>query len=60
MRPGLAGETLLVIREDYDGAEPSPNHLAAQNLLKLAVLLDDPDYQPKKENGMIAKARQVT
>jgi len=44
MRPGLAGETLLVIREDYDGAEPSPNHLAAENLLKLAVLLDAAEY----------------
>ncbi|RPJ33162.1 MAG: thioredoxin domain-containing protein, partial [Verrucomicrobiaceae bacterium] len=41
MRPGLSGETLMVIREDYDGAEPSPNHLAAENLLKLAVLLDE-------------------
>jgi uncharacterized protein YyaL (SSP411 family) len=40
MRPELEGETLLVIREDYDGAEPSPNHLAAENLLKLATLLD--------------------
>ena len=38
MRPAASGETLLVIREDYDGAEPSPNHLAAINLLKLAAL----------------------
>jgi len=41
MRPTLGGDTLLVIREDYDGAEPSPNHLAAENLLKLASLLDN-------------------
>ncbi len=44
MRPELGGETLLVIREDYDGAEPSPNHVAAENLLKLAVLLDQPEH----------------
>jgi uncharacterized protein YyaL (SSP411 family) len=49
MRPGLAGGTLLVIREDYDGAEPSPNHLAAENLLKLAVLIDQPDYAVRAE-----------
>jgi len=44
MRSGLAGETLLVIREDYDGAEPSPNHLAAENLLKLAILSEQPAH----------------
>ena len=44
MRSELAGATLMVIREDYDGAEPSPNHLAAENLLKLAALLDSPDH----------------
>jgi uncharacterized protein YyaL (SSP411 family) len=44
MRPSLGGDTLLVIREDYDGAEPSPNHLAAENLLKLAALLEDAAY----------------
>ena len=49
MRPGLAGETLMVIREDYDGAEPSPNHLAAENLLKLAVLLDNPQHAARAE-----------
>ncbi len=57
MRPGLAGETLLVIREDYDGAEPSPNHLAAENLLKLAVLLDASDYTTRAEALLRAGAR---
>jgi hypothetical protein len=57
MRPGLAGETLLVIREDYDGAEPSPNHLAAENLLKLAVLLDDPDLAVRAEALLRAGSR---
>ena len=44
MRARVAGVELLKIREDYDGAEPSPNHLAAENLLKLAVLLDEPGH----------------
>ena len=41
MSTKLDGETLLTIREDYDGAEPSANHIAALNLLKLAVLTAD-------------------
>ncbi len=57
MRPELAGETLLVIREEYDGAEPSPNHLAAENLLKLAVLLDVPDYAVRAEALVRAGSR---
>jgi uncharacterized protein YyaL (SSP411 family) len=50
MRPALGGKTLFVIREDYDGAEPSPNHLAAENLLKLACLLDSPAYLERAES----------
>jgi uncharacterized protein YyaL (SSP411 family) len=59
MRPALAGETLLVIREDYDGAEPSPNHLAAENLLKLAVLSDNGDYAARAEELLRAGARML-
>jgi uncharacterized protein YyaL (SSP411 family) len=59
MRPALAGETLLVIREDYDGAEPSPNHLAAENLLKLAVLLDNPQHATRAERLLQAGARML-
>ena len=57
MRPGLMGETLLVIREDYDGAEPSPNHVAAENLLKLATLLDLPEYATRAEALLRAGSR---
>jgi uncharacterized protein YyaL (SSP411 family) len=57
MRSELAGETLLVIREDYDGAEPSPNHLAAENLLKLAILADLPNYEKRAEALLRAGSR---
>ena len=57
MRSELAGETLLVIREDYDGAEPSPNHLAAENLLKLAILADLPNHTKRAEALLSAGSR---
>jgi uncharacterized protein YyaL (SSP411 family) len=59
MRPQLVDETLMVIREDYDGAEPSPNHLAAENLLKLAVLLDQPAHAARAEDVLRAGARMM-
>lgn len=36
---------VLRIKEDYDGAEPSPNSLAASNLLRLAAFLNREDYR---------------
>ncbi|MBK1883315.1 thioredoxin domain-containing protein [Luteolibacter pohnpeiensis] len=57
MTSKLQGKPLLVIREDYDGAEPSPNHLAAENLLKLAMLLDEPEYQVRAEALLRAGSR---
>ncbi len=36
--------SIMRIKEDYDGAEPSPNSLAAQNLAKLATLNGDERY----------------
>ena len=59
MRSSVAGETLMVIREDYDGAEPSPNHLAAENLLKLSSLLDLPAYQTRAESLLRAGSRTL-
>jgi len=53
----LNGEPLLVIREDYDGAEPSANHVAAENLLKLAVLLDKPAFAKRAEAILRAGSR---
>lgn len=57
IRAELAGETLLTIREDYDGAEPAANHVAAENLLKLAALLDEPVYFKRAEAILRAGAR---
>jgi uncharacterized protein len=59
MRSELAGETLLLIREDYDGAEPSPNHLAAENLLKLAALFEDGGYAKRAEALLRAGSRHL-
>ena len=59
MRPALLGETLLVIREDYDGAEPSPNHLAAENLLKLAALLDRREHSARAMELLRAGSRML-
>ena len=49
MRPSLAWRELMSIREDYDGAEPSPNHLAAVNLLKLEALTGRADFGVRAE-----------
>ncbi|MBG7607776.1 MAG: thioredoxin domain-containing protein [Verrucomicrobia bacterium] len=49
MSAEMNGKTLLTIREDYDGAEPAANHIAALNLLKLAVLTESEDYQKRAE-----------
>ena len=57
MRTCVAGESLQVIREDYDGAEPSPNHLAAENLLKLACMLDSPVHAVRAGALLRAGAR---
>lgn len=49
MTPRLGGREIMSIREDYDGAEPSPNHLAAVNLLKLEALTGRTDFGLKAE-----------
>lgn len=36
--------SILRIKEDYDGAEPSPNSMAALNLARLASMLDKPAW----------------
>ena len=40
---------LLRMKEDYDSAEPSPNSVAALNLVRLAQLTDTPLFQTRAE-----------
>lgn len=37
----LGDEVLMTILEDYDGAEPAANHVAAENLLRIEALTGD-------------------
>lgn len=40
-------ELLLRLKEDQDGAEPSGNSIAAQNLLRLSAMLERPELKDK-------------
>ena len=48
---------MMVLREDYDGAEPAANHVAAVNLLKLAALRDRREWALRAESILRAGAR---
>jgi uncharacterized protein len=50
---------LLQMKEDYDGAEPAANSVAALNLLRLAHLLNAKDWQAKAEQTLRAFAGQL-
>ena len=41
--------SVLRIKEDYDGAEPSPNSLAALNLVRLSALLAKDEWKKQAE-----------
>ena len=57
MRAQLGGEILMTIREDYDGAEPAPNHVAACNLLRLSALTGDAKQARRAESLLRAGAQ---
>ena len=40
---------LMRIKEDYDGAEPSANSVTLQNLLRLGLMTDQPEYRKQAE-----------
>jgi uncharacterized protein YyaL (SSP411 family) len=44
---GADPSVLLRMKEDYDGAEPSPTSISAMNLLTLAHLTGDRDYEDR-------------
>ncbi|MDD4736280.1 MAG: thioredoxin domain-containing protein [Kiritimatiellae bacterium] len=50
---------LLRSKEDYDGAEPSPNSIAALNLLRLAQMLDRADWRERAEKTLRAFEPQL-
>jgi uncharacterized protein YyaL (SSP411 family) len=45
---------LLRMKEDYDGAEPSPNSVAALNLLRLSQMLDEKTFREMAEQTLAA------
>ncbi len=50
--PGGDQSILLRMKEEYDGAEPSGNAVAAANLLRLAHMLDQPHLWELAEHGL--------
>jgi len=56
---GKDPNVLLRMKEDYDGAEPSPNSIAASNLLRLAAMLDKPDWRALAEKTLHAFDSQL-
>jgi hypothetical protein len=47
--PATTGHLLVRMRSDYDGAEPSGNAVTALNLLRLAQILDNPQWRRRAE-----------
>ncbi|HSI82369.1 MAG TPA: thioredoxin domain-containing protein, partial [Candidatus Methylacidiphilales bacterium] len=56
---GRDAAILLRMKEDYDGAEPSPNSVAALNLLRLAAMLNRPDWQEQAERVLQSCAKPL-
>lgn len=50
---------LLRMKEAYDGAEPSPNSVAALNLLRLGEMFDSEAFRSKARATMSAFAKQL-
>jgi len=44
---------ILRMKEDHDGAEPSPNSIAALNLLRLAQMTDREDFRTSAEKTLL-------
>ena len=51
-------DILLRMKEDYDGAEPSPNSVAALNLLRLAQMTGDDSLRARGEKTITAFTMQ--
>jgi uncharacterized protein YyaL (SSP411 family) len=55
-----APNILLRMKEDYDGAEPSPNSIAALNLLRLAQIKDAPECAERAKKTIAAFSDRLT
>ncbi|MDA0990953.1 MAG: thioredoxin domain-containing protein, partial [Verrucomicrobia bacterium] len=51
---GTDDSVLLRMKDDYDGAEPSPNSVAAMNLIRLAQMTASADFASLAEKHMTA------
>ena len=51
---------LLRLKEDYDGAEPSPSSIAAMNLLRLAQFTGDEKHGERARKTLAAFSDQMT
>jgi uncharacterized protein YyaL (SSP411 family) len=58
--PAEASNILVRMKEDYDGAEPSPNSVAAMNLLRLWQMTDRKEWHDKADATFRAQAVQLT
>ncbi len=56
---GKDANILLRTKEAYDGAEPSPNAIAALNLLRLSQMLDRADWRARAEKTVRACGSQL-
>lgn len=56
---GEDGSLFLRLREDYDGAEPSPNSVAVDNLLRLAQFTGRSEYRQRAEAVLQAFAGRL-
>ncbi len=54
-----APDILLRMKEDYDGAEPSPNSIAAMNLQRLAQITGNEELRAKAEKTVSAFSEQL-
>jgi len=56
---GQDPSVLLRLKEDYDGAEPSPNSVAVMNLLRLSQMLDEKPFREMAENTLSAFGQRL-
>jgi len=56
---GADPSVLLRMKDDYDGAEPSPNTISALNLLRLSHLLGNPAWGERADQTLAALAPQM-